>query len=280
MTAPRPVASCLAHRAVALDPDRRSSSSGAQVGQAEGVAVVAQVRAHPVADQGVQRRRRRARAAPGRSWPRSRAPRRRHGATATSAIRSNSAVGRRARASGARAPSRRGSRGDSRGPLGERAHTAAQGLAAHVEHPLHHGDQAGEGQQGEHDGEQDLGQRRARPARWPRARRPAGRPARRCRRWRSCRGPRRAPWRSDTTLPRIRQASARPAMSSWCPLAGVVQHQPAEDGGVAHPVEGGVEVGAPAAGAARHPGHHPVDGVGEDEDRDDERAPEELVPRG
>ena len=48
-------------------------------------------------------------------------------------------------------------------------------------------------------------------------------------------------------MPRMRQASARPAMQQVVARAGVVEHQAAEDRGVADAVEGRVEVGAPLA---------------------------------
>ena len=106
--------------------------------------------------------------------------------------------------------------GEQAGALGERAHTAPEGLAAHREHALDHGDEAGDGQQDEHDGEQDLGDAEPDQAG---GRQHGDEPV----------GPlgdadvggHPEPFGAGlgvlTTLPRIRQASASPAIDSWPP---------------------------------------------------------------
>ncbi len=60
-------------------------------------------------------------------------------------------------------------------------------------------------------------------------------------------------------MPRMRQASASPAIHAVVARAGVEEHEAAEDGGVADPVERRVEVGAPLARAARLARHDAVD---------------------
>ena len=249
MTAPPP-SPVLAHRAVALDAHRlRRSSSAPSVGQPERLAVVAQVGAHPVADQGVERRVVELGAHPGVVGPQPRTP---GAAAAPGDVGDAVERARRPARSGIRRtrPQPSGSRRRSVRPRsGERAHTAPRAWRRTVEHPLDHGDQAGEGQQA-------RARRRAGP-RAGRAHQPGGRE------------------HDDQPVGALGDADVgghAEALGAGLgvgddaaedqagqregghvelvALAGVAEHQPTEDGGVAHPVERGVEVGAPAAGAA------------------------------
>ena len=89
---------------------------------------------------------------------------------------------------------------------------------------------------------------------------------------------RRAPWctRRPGRWPGRRSATAHSTLSS--PPPAYHSAKPPKIAAVGDPVEGGVQEGAPAAGAAQLPRHVAVDEVGEDEQRDDDRAPEELAP--
>ena len=146
----------------------------------------------------------------------------------------------------------------SRWPLGAPARGPGEGLRRTVSIRWTTVTRLATREQGEHDEQDDLGQAEpasstARPAR-SRARTATSRSARSAiPTFAVIPSPSARARAYETTLPRTRQARASAAMHACrAPRSrGVVQHQATEDGGVADPVEGGVEERAPGAGPAR-----------------------------
>ena len=168
-------------------------------------------------------------------------------------------------------------RGGSGGGGTGRRGRQGEGLPAHVEHPLDDGHEARDGQQGEDDEEHDRRQAEADEAGGEQhGDEPVGALGHAHGRGHAeALGP---GARVRDELPEHQAGQRQADEGGGPPLPGMdreVDDEAAEDRRVAEPVERGVEEGPPRRGSPQQPGHDPVDAVGEDEQRDDDRAPEE-----